>query len=115
MSAPSTGFGNNANVSTGNTPASGGIEIITASRELIATDKGKIFDNRGASNIVLTWPAGITDAEFNVAGKQSSTGTIQIAAGAGVAMVGNANVTALQGQYVYASYSSADTFDVKVG
>jgi hypothetical protein len=94
---------------------SGGIEIIAASRELTVADKGKILDNRGSADIVLTWPAGIADVNFNVAGKQSSSGTIQIIAAAGVAMIGNANITALQGQYVYASYSAADTFDVKAG
>lgn len=120
MSSPLTGFGSNASV--GSSGGGSSIEVITASKTLTAADNNKVFVNEGATNIVLTWPADATlfdgvpvIADFNVAGQMLSTGTIQIAAGTGVTQIGNANVTALEPQYVYCQRNGVDTCDVKVG
>jgi hypothetical protein len=97
-------------------PPVGGTEEITASRNLTLSDHDKILENTGATDIVLIWPSGLPSSGFIVAGKRSSTGNIQIVAGSGVSQIGNANITALQGQYVVASANGTpDSFDVKAG
>lgn len=75
----------------------GTVIVVTGSRALTNADNGATLVNNGASNYVLTVPAGLI-AAFGCVGAQNSTGTLQFTGS--VAVVHNVSgFTTTSGQY----------------
>jgi hypothetical protein len=86
---------------------------LSANKTVTADESGTVFSNNSASNYTLTIPAGLS-VNFSIGGQQTSTGTVTLAAGAGVTFIGATLATAAAGDTIVAIPTGvADTYNIK--